>query len=72
MRIGIVAARFNADVSDGLLAGCTAELAKLGVRQADILIVTVPGALELPLALQTMAESDEYDALVALGAVIRG
>jgi len=72
LRIGIVAARFNADVSDGLLAGCTAELAKLGVRQADILIVTVPGALELPLALQTMAESDEYDALVALGAVIRG
>ena len=72
LRIGIVTARFNADVSDGLLAGCTAELAKLGVRQADILIVTVPGALELPLALQTMAESDEYDALVALGAVIRG
>ena len=72
MRIGIVAARFNADVSDGLLAGCTEELAKLGVISEDIRIATVPGALELPLALQAMAESGEYDALIALGAVIRG
>lgn len=72
LRIGIVAARFSADISDGLLAGCTAELAKLGVRRSDILIATVPGALELPLALQTMADSEEYDALIALGAVIRG
>jgi 6,7-dimethyl-8-ribityllumazine synthase len=72
LRIGIVVARFNADVGDGLLAGCTAELAKLGVRSADIRIASVPGALELPLALQTMAESGGYDALVALGAVIRG
>ena len=72
LRIGVVAARFSADVTDGLLAGCTAELTKLGVRNADILIATVPGALELPLALQTMAESGDYDALIALGAVIRG
>jgi 6,7-dimethyl-8-ribityllumazine synthase len=72
LRIGIVAARFSADITDGLLAGCTAELAKLGVRNADILIATVPGALELPLVLQTMAESGDYDALIALGAVIRG
>ena len=72
LRIGIVAARFSADVTGGLLAGCTAELTKLGVRNADILIATVPGALELPLALQTMAESGDYDALIALGAVIRG
>lgn len=72
LRIGIVAARFSADVTDGLLAGCTAELAKLGVNSDDILIATVPGALELPLALQTMAESGRYDALIALGAVIRG
>ena len=72
LRIGIVAARFSADVTDGLLAGCTAELIKLGVRNADILIATVPGALELPLVLQTMAESGDYDALIALGAVIRG
>jgi 6,7-dimethyl-8-ribityllumazine synthase len=72
LRIGIVAARFSVDISDGLLAGCTAELAKLGVNSDDILIATVPGALELPLALQTMAESGRYDALIALGAVIRG
>jgi 6,7-dimethyl-8-ribityllumazine synthase len=72
LRIGVVAARFSADITDGLLAGCTAELAKLGVRSADILIATVPGALELPLVLQTMAESGDYDALIALGAVIRG
>jgi 6,7-dimethyl-8-ribityllumazine synthase len=72
LRIGIVAARFSVDISDGLLAACTAELAKLGVNSDDILIATVPGALELPLALQTMAESGRYDALIALGAVIRG
>ena len=72
LRIGIVAARFSVDISDGLLAACTAELAKLGVNSDDILIATVPGALELPLALQTMAESGHYDALIALGAVIRG
>jgi len=72
LRIGIVAARFSADITDGLLAGCTAELARLGVSNADILIATVPGALELPLVLQTMAESGDYDALIALGAVIRG
>jgi 6,7-dimethyl-8-ribityllumazine synthase len=72
LRIGIAVARFNPDVGDGLLASCTAQLAKLGVRDADIRIVTVPGALELPLALQRMAGSGKFDALVALGAVIRG
>jgi 6,7-dimethyl-8-ribityllumazine synthase len=72
LRIGIVVARFNADVGDGLLAGCTAALAKLGVRDSDINIITVPGALEVPLALQRMANTGNFDALVALGAVIRG
>ena len=72
LRIGIVVARFNAAVGDGLLASCTAELAKLGVRDADIRIVTVPGALEVPLALQKLANTGDFDALVALGAVIRG
>jgi len=72
LRIGIVAARFNADVADGLLAGCTAELGKLGVSTSDILIATVPGALELPLAMQQMALTGNFDALIALGAVIRG
>ena len=72
LRIGIVVARFNADISDGLLAGCTAELTKLGVGTDEVTIVSVPGALEAPLVLQQMAVSDSYDALIALGAVIRG
>ena len=72
LRIGIVVGRFNQDVGDGLLSACTAELAKLGVAIDDIEIVTVPGALEIPLALQKLAGTGRYDALVALGAVIRG
>jgi 6,7-dimethyl-8-ribityllumazine synthase len=72
MRIGIAMSRFNIDVSEGLLGGCTAELKRLGVRGADMQIVTAPGALELPLILQTMAQSERFDALVALGCVIRG
>jgi 6,7-dimethyl-8-ribityllumazine synthase len=72
LRIGIAMSRFNRDAGEGLLAACTAALVKHGVREADIRIVTVPGALELPLALQKMAMSGRYDALVALGAVIRG
>ena len=72
IRIGIVMARFNLDIGEGLLSACTDELLDLGVARADIRIVTVPGALEIPLVLQTMANSGKYDALVALGAVIRG
>ena len=72
LRIGIAMSRFNIDVSEGLLGGCTAELKRLGVRSADMQIVTAPGALELPLVLQTMAQSGRFDALVALGCVIRG
>ena len=72
LRIGIVVARFNANVGDGLLDSCTEALVKLGVRATDIRVVTVPGALEAPLALQKMAVSGRYDALIALGAVIRG
>ncbi len=72
IRVGIVMARFNLDIGEGLLSACTDELLDLGVARADIRIVTVPGALEIPLVLQTMAKSGDYDALVALGAVIRG
>jgi 6,7-dimethyl-8-ribityllumazine synthase len=72
LRIGIVVGRFNQDVGDGLLSACMAELAKLGVANQDIEIVTVPGALEIPLTLQKLAGTGRYDALVALGAVIRG
>jgi 6,7-dimethyl-8-ribityllumazine synthase len=72
LKVGVVMARFNLDVCEGLLSSCTAELKKLGVAADDITIATVPGALEVPLVLQTMAQSDNFNALVALGAVIRG
>jgi 6,7-dimethyl-8-ribityllumazine synthase len=71
-KIGIVQSRFNSDIGDGLLAACHAELLNLGVKEADILIATVPGALETPLILQHMALSEKFDALIALGAIIRG
>lgn len=72
LRIAIVVGRFNQDVGDGLLSACAAELGKLGVAGRDIEVVTVPGALEIPLALQRLAATGRFDALVALGAVIRG
>ena len=72
LRIGIVMSRFNLPVCEGLLSACVAELKRLGVAAGDMAIANVPGALEIPLARQTMAQSGRYDALVALGAVIRG
>ncbi len=72
LRIGIVQARLNEDVCHGLRSACLAELTHLGVQDEDVLLVTVPGALEIPLALQKIAESGQFDALIALGAVIRG
>ena len=72
LRIGIVLSRFNSDIGDGLLSACKAELIKLGVADSAITVATVPGALEVPLVLQSMANSQKYDALVALGAIIRG
>ena len=72
LRIGIVMSRFNLPVCEGLLSACVAELKRLGVADGDMAIADVPGALEIPLVLQTMAQSGRYDALVALGAVIRG
>jgi 6,7-dimethyl-8-ribityllumazine synthase len=72
LRVGIVQARFNEGITNALAERCTAELKRLGVRAKDITLVTVPGALEVPVALQAMAEQDNFDALIALGAVIRG
>lgn len=72
LAVGIVMSRFNQDVCEGLLGACTSELRKLGVADADIAIASVPGALEIPLVLQAMAQSGRYQALIALGAVIRG
>ena len=70
--IAIVMSRFNIDIGEGLLSSCSAALIKHGVREADMCIISVPGALEVPLALQKLALSGKYDALIALGAVIRG
>lgn len=72
LRIAIVVSRFNPEVGEGLLKHCRAALKKQGVRAADIRVESVPGALEVPLALQKLAQSGKYDALIALGAVIRG
>ncbi|HRQ55825.1 MAG TPA: 6,7-dimethyl-8-ribityllumazine synthase [Azoarcus taiwanensis] len=72
LRIGIVMSRFNQDVCEGLLSACVDELLRLEVAPDLIRVATVPGALEIPLTLQTMARSGRFDALIALGAVIRG
>ncbi len=72
LRIGIVMSRFNIDVCEGLLSGCVSSLTHHGVSPSDMILVTVPGALEIPVALGKLARSGKYDALVALGAVIRG
>ncbi|MES2412325.1 MAG: 6,7-dimethyl-8-ribityllumazine synthase [Pseudomonadota bacterium] len=70
--IGIVQARFNEAVTNALADACLLELAALGVEARHIKHVKVPGALEVASALQVMAESDKYDALIALGCIIRG
>lgn len=72
LRIGIVMSRFNIEVGEGLLGACTAALTKHGVAEEEMVLVTVPGALEIPVTLQKMAASGQFDALIALGAVIRG
>ena len=72
LRIGIVRSRFNAALTDKLAESCIAELQALGVAAKHIRHVSVPGALEIPLALLAMAESDDFDALIALGCIIRG
>lgn len=72
IRVGVVQSRFNAAIVEGLRAACVEELLALGVADEDVLVVTVPGALEIPLALQKLALTNEFDALIALGAVIRG
>jgi 6,7-dimethyl-8-ribityllumazine synthase len=70
--IGIVQARFNESITDELARACLEELAALGVEKDDIDHVKVPGALEVPVALQAMAEKGGYDALIALGCIVRG
>lgn len=71
-RVAIVLSRFNAPIGELLLRGALRALQEAGVAERDVLVVTVPGALESPLALQRLAQTGDYDALVALGAVVRG
>ena len=71
-RVGIVVSRFNSQIGDMLLAGALRACVESGVAEPDIVVVTVPGALEAPLALQRLAQAGDCDALVALGAVVRG
>jgi 6,7-dimethyl-8-ribityllumazine synthase len=72
LKIGIVQARFNASITNALATACRDELTRLGVHGDDITHVLVPGALEIPLALQALADRGGYDALIALGCIIRG
>jgi 6,7-dimethyl-8-ribityllumazine synthase len=72
LHVGIVRARFNEEIGQAELDACLEELEKLGVDERDVMLVTVPGALELGVTLARMAETYEFDALIALGAVIRG
>ena len=72
LSIGLVQARFNAAITDTLAEACQAELLSLGVKAENIKRVKVPGALEIGVALQALAESSSYDALIALGCIIRG
>lgn len=75
LKVGIVQARFNSEITNALAEACLAELATLGVKQDRITHVVVPGALEIPLALQALAHIEEpepYNALIALGCIIRG
>jgi 6,7-dimethyl-8-ribityllumazine synthase len=72
LSIGMVQARFNEPITNALAEACKTELIALGVPEKNIDLVLVPGALEIPVALMAMAEKTRYDALVALGCIIRG
>lgn len=72
LRVALVVGKFNEGYCERLLAGARAELAALGVASADVEVVHVPGALEIPVTLQWLAQSGRFDALVALGVIIRG
>ncbi|WP_107929316.1 6,7-dimethyl-8-ribityllumazine synthase [Neisseria animaloris] len=72
LRIGIVQARFSNEIGSAMLKVCIGKLKELGVDADNITVATVPGALEVPIVLQNLASSDKFDALIAIGAIIRG
>ena len=71
-RFAVVVSRFNPEITDGLLAGARDALAQAGVRDDDVTLVRVPGAFELPVAAQRLAESGRFDAVICLGCLIKG
>jgi 6,7-dimethyl-8-ribityllumazine synthase len=71
-RVAVVAARWNAEIVEELLAGCLRQLAKLGASHQKITVHRVPGAYELPFAARVLVESKKFDAVICLGCVIRG
>ena len=72
LRVGVIVARFNGFVTRKLLKGCLETLAEHGVRDEDVTVATVPGSFEIPVVARGMADSGKYEAMVCLGAVIRG
>jgi len=72
MRMALVVARFNSLVTDRLLAGALDGLTRYGVGDSDVLVVRVPGSLEIPVVARRLAKSGQYDAVICLGAVVRG
>jgi 6,7-dimethyl-8-ribityllumazine synthase len=72
LRIAVVRSRFNEEFGRASLEACLVRLMELGVHERDVTVLSVPGALEVPLALQKLAGTGRYDALIALGAVVRG
>jgi 6,7-dimethyl-8-ribityllumazine synthase len=71
-RFAIIVSRFNGEITEGLLKGARALLTEAQVRDADLTLVRVPGAFEIPLAAQRLAESGSYDAIICLGCLIKG
>lgn len=72
MKIGIIVSRFNSDITGKLLEGALAQLHELKVKQEDITVIKVPGAVEIPIAAQRLAMTNQFSAIICLGAVIRG
>ena len=72
MRFGVVASRFNEEITDALLASCRRTLAEAGVQESELRVVRVPGGFEIPWAAQRLASSKRFDAVICLGAILKG
>jgi 6,7-dimethyl-8-ribityllumazine synthase len=72
LRFAIVVSRFNSIITDRLLQGATAAIEKCGGKPGDVQVIRIPGAFEFPVTVRTLADTERYDAIVCLGAVVRG